>query len=493
MRFPGAACPVLLSALAGCSVLYNPSDLPAPRIDAAPPPDMPTDSNLRAPRVEEVGPRILLEGQGTGGSRPAILTLLGANLGRDATISIAPTAGPDSTLQIQVDNANAVGSASGRALAVPVTLAVDPAHGSDGASDVLLTVTLTQTSDDGQPVTLQVADQVVLRNLPELTAPVTEAVSPPVLYSQVEVSAPISFNPRKGAPAAVIRAVGSVTLGDVKADGSGDTPGPGGGVGGSSQGPARGGGVGGGGPAVLLAVGSTASGGGYGTAGGDGVSIGLGTPVEGGMVSGDDLITSYASNTSGGGGGGGSAGGGGGGTLEITAGGTLRVGKVTANGARGTNNSGGGSGGAIVLRSGAVATLDGDVLAVGGGAANNVSVGGQGRIRFDVPVQVGTPAILGARRAGVSFDLAAGGNPLVATTPEPELSVLSTAGSAQFSVVVLTANNTTSSSTSVTFGSTAAVFRPTLIEGFNRVCVSPPQGNPTLVESTTCIDIAYVP
>ncbi|MBC7976201.1 MAG: hypothetical protein H7138_14610, partial [Myxococcales bacterium] len=166
---------------------------------------------------------------------------------------------------------------------------------------------------------------------------------------------------------------------------------------------------------------------------------------------------------------------------------------VTAIGVRGTNSGGGGSGGAIVLRSGAAATLNGDILATGGTAANNVSVGGQGRVRYDFPTQMGTPTITAVKRAGVSFDIAAGVNPLVVTEQQPELRVLSEAAGTQFNVAVLTANNTTSSSTNVTFGSTAAVFRPTLIEGFNRVCVSPPQGNPTLVESTTCIDIAYVP
>jgi hypothetical protein len=495
MRLFGTACTALVSTLAGCSLLYNPNNLPQPKVDAAPvidaapadvPPDMATDANLDMPSFTQIAPGTLLEGQGTGGSRPAILTIVG-NFGPDATVAIEPTAGPDPTILIQVDSANLVRSTG--VLAVPVILPVDPMHGNAAATDVPLTVTVTQTGGDQQPVQLVITGKVTLTNLPELTAPITAVASSPPLYSQVKVTMPITFTASAAAARALIRAVGSIELLDVHADGGSGAPGPGGGAGGTTAPPAAGGGAGGGKAAILLTLGSTASGGGFGEAGGPGTGL---AAVAGGVMSGDALITSYDNNGSGGGGGGGSVGGGGGGTLEITAGGTLTVGKVSANGGGGGNSGGGGSGGAIVLRAGGLAKLNGSITASGGTAAGGVGGGGLGRLRYDLAAQMGTPVMTAVKHAGVAFDAMPGVNPLVTRDRSQRLRVLGEPGSTVWTVFSSDATGTASSST-FTFGSASASIPTSLVAGFNRVCVTPPMGRLTTVESTNCIDIAYVP
>jgi hypothetical protein len=494
MRLSGTACTALVSTLAGCSLLYNPNNLPGAKLDAGPmidvappdvPPDMPTDTNVDMPTFLNIGPSTLLEGQGTGGSRPAILAIVGGNFGRDATVTIEPTAGPDPTILIEVDNANIVRSPSGSAIAVPVILPVDPAHGTPAATDVPLTVTVTQMGAS-QPITLPITGKVTLRNLPELTAPITAMPSPPILYSQVKVTAPIVFAPSATAPPAVIRAVGSIDLVEVHADGANGPPGPGGGVGGST-GPGDGGGVGGGKAAILLNLASTASGGGFGEAGGPASGL---FPVAPGIASGDDLITRYSTNGSGGGGGATSVGGGGGGTLELTAGGTLTVGKVSANGGGGGGSGGGGSGGAIVLRSAGAANLKGDITASGGAGAGGSGSGGRGRLRYDLPARTGTGAMTAVKRAGVAFDI---DNPLITTDAQQRVRLISEAASTTWTVSILNARGDTSSSLPLTFGSAAASISPILTFGYNRLCVTPPNSDPTILESTNCIDIAYVP
>ena len=500
MRFVGTAWAAMVSTLAGCSLLYNPNNLPQPKLDAggpetdvgipidalimadAPPPDMPTDTNLANPVVTEIGPKVLFEGQGTGGSRRAILAIVGGNFGPDATVAIDPTSAPDPTILIDIDNANIVRSPSGTALAVPITLPVDPAHGSPTAKDVPLTITVMQTG--ASP--LATSGKVLLRNLPELTTPITSMSSPPVLYSQVKVVTPISFAASTTAAPAVIRAIGSIELNDVHADASGGTPGPGGGVGGNTT-PGNGGGAGGGKAAVLLTIGSTASGGGFGTAGAPGTGL---APVAGGVASGDNLISAFATNGSGGGGGGGSVGGGGGGQLEITAGGTLTIGKVSANGA--SPGGGGGSGGAIVLRAGALAKLNGDITAAGGGGSG-IASGGIGRLRFDVPARMGSPAMTAVTHVGASFDIATDANPLVTTDSHPLLHLLGESSSAVWTMSVVNAQGSTTSSQTFTFGSSSATVTPALSSGYNRICVSPPTGDPSILESSNCIDLAYVP
>ena len=62
--------------LAGCSLIYNPNNLPDPRvIDAAV-----VDANPCALVIDDVAPKIIDEGQGAGGSVPALVVLHGNNI-----------------------------------------------------------------------------------------------------------------------------------------------------------------------------------------------------------------------------------------------------------------------------------------------------------------------------------------------------------------------------------------------------------------------------
>jgi hypothetical protein len=482
-------------SLAGCSLLYSPNNLPAPAIDATVPPDLYVTMHPDLLTLDAAGPMVLFEGQGTGGSRPAILAITGSNIADDATVALLPTGGQSPAPMIEVDNAHA-GHAPG-VLAVPVTLPIDTSRGTAGASDVALTVQVTQMAPPGSgapAIVKSLEGQVVLRNLPELDAPVTSSAALAPLYSRVALSSALSFTPGAAAGPAVIRAVSSISAGDVHADAQGASPGPGGAGGGAAS--TRGAGPGGGNPAALLSGGllEAGSGGGYGSVGGSGGSLLNPTSNPGGPATGDELITSYASSAgSGGGGGNSNSGGGAGGTLELTAGGTLTVGRVTANGGAGSGNGGGGSGGAIVLRSGAVAMF-GAITAGGGGVVSGSGAGGggSGRLRYDVPSVGGAiPTLPTANRRGAAFLEAI---PLVTNDPRQTLQLISIAASdLSFKVFVLDAAGITTEATMVTFAAPAVAIKPTLNAGYNRVCVTPPQGNPTLAESTSCIDIAYVP
>lgn len=493
----GIACTVVgASALTGCSLLYNPNNLPAAVSDAAAPPDLYVLVRPDLLELDAAGPPMLFEGQGTGGSRPAILAITGTNLAEDASVALLPADGQSPAPMIQIDNAHA-GHAPG-VLAVPVTLAIDTSRGTTGMSDVALTVQVTQMSPGG-PVVKTLEGRVVLRNLPELDAPITNSAALAPLYSRVQVKAGLSFT--ASAASAIVRAVSSIDVGDVHADGNGAAPGPGGAGGGASQ--AAGGGLGGGKPGTLvdlshLSLLVAGSGGGFAQAGA------TGQPSNpGGAAYGDDLLVSYSSSTSssGGGGGGASPGGGGGGTLELTAGGTLTTGNIAANGAMGGMGSllagaaGGGSGGVIVLRSGGPAKL-GAISASGGAggttAPNGGGGGGGGRLQYDVPSIVGTvPMMPVASRQGAAF---LEGIPLITNDPRQTLQLTgAVANDLSFKVFVLDAASITTEETTVTFAASMVAIKPTLNVGYNRVCVTPPLGNPSISESTNCIEIAYVP
>jgi hypothetical protein len=491
MKVMSVACTVAgVSVLMGCSLLYNPNNLPPLPIDAA------VDATGVLPdllAITAVGPLVLLEGQGTGGSRPAILAIEGNNIASDATVTLVPVDAQGAAPVIEVDNAHAVHALGGTVLAVPVTLPVDPNRGKPNAIDVMLTVQVTQMGASGTPVVVPLAGKLTLRNLPELDTAITEVTALASRYSQVSVSAGLSFTAHANASPVVIRAVGAIDfgMGDVHVDALGQTPGPGGNAGGAKG--ANGGGAGGGRPSGLLSGGllAAASGGGYGTAGTPGGAVGNANATPGGLATGDDFLKSYPTNASSGGGGGdNNPGGGGGGTLELTAGGTLTVGKVSANGGSAGGNAGGGSGGAILLRSGANATL-GAITANGGSGGGSGGGGGVGRVRYDVLSLAGT-APPGARR-GVVFDPSGGNIPLATNDAHQPLRVVSTTGATDYKVFVLNKDGTTTASTTVTFGSSSAVITPTLVLGYNRICVTPPGSTPDIVESTNCLDIAYVP
>ena len=121
MRHHLAALFLLLSAN-GCSLLYNPNNLPPPNADADDGDGV--DADPTKFQVDDVGPHVLLEGQGIGGSRPAILTLIGQGFVEGVEVElIAPGGEP---VKFVVDNLNIVVASGGSVLAVPVVLPVDP-------------------------------------------------------------------------------------------------------------------------------------------------------------------------------------------------------------------------------------------------------------------------------------------------------------------------------------------------------------------------------
>ena len=493
----GIACTVVAtSALMGCSLLYNPNNLPAATvaaIDAAVPPDLYVLVRPDLLELDTALPPVLFEGQGTGGSRPAILAITGNNLAEDATVALVPVDGQSPAPMIEVDNAQAKHAPG--VLAVPVTLPIDTSRGTAGVSDVALTVQVTQMAAGG-PVVKTLEGRVVLRNLPELDAPIPSSAALAPLYSRVLVKTSWSFT--TSATKAIVRAVSSIDVGDVHADGSGAAPGPGGAGGGATLG--AGAGPGGGRPGTLVDLMHVAllvagSGAGFAQVGA------VGQPSNpGGAAYGDDLLTVYSANaSSGGGGGGASPGGGGGGTLELTAGGTLTTGNVSANGATGGAGSliagaaGGGSGGVIVLRSGGPAKL-GTISVSGGlgGTMTSSGAGGGGRLRYDLAAIAGTPPGMPATsRQGPAFLEAI---PPITNDPRQALQLTgAVANELSFKIFVLDASGITTEQTTVTFAASSVAIKPTLNPGYNRVCVTPPLGNPSIAESTNCIDIAYVP
>src|SRR5689334_23991009 len=80
----------IASALAGCSLIYNPNNLPAAH-DAA------IDAEIIDPtmfEIDDVQPRAINEGQGEFGSPPALVVIHGKNIvDRNPVVSIAPASG----------------------------------------------------------------------------------------------------------------------------------------------------------------------------------------------------------------------------------------------------------------------------------------------------------------------------------------------------------------------------------------------------------------
>src|SRR5512140_507569 len=191
-------------ALTGCSLIYNPSNLPPP-VDA-----QPIDANPSMLSLDGAGPQLLLEGQGTGGSRPAILAITGKNLTAAATVRVYATG--SETPMITVNNNDSMitskVSAASDVLAVSVTLPIDPALPASATSamqDIPLTIEVSQPAASG-PVTQTLKGAVTLRTLPELIAGTADSASLQPMYSQVDLSGPLTFTAAAPArPRALIR------------------------------------------------------------------------------------------------------------------------------------------------------------------------------------------------------------------------------------------------------------------------------------------------
>ena len=480
MRLQLAAL-LLSSTTGGCSLLYNPNNIAVPIADAmVVPSDMfVADADPTMLQVDDVGPHVLLEGQGAGGSRPAILTLNGHHFVDGVQVQLIAPGGEPVTFV--VDNLNIVVAPGRDVLSVPVSLPVDVGR---GPAMVPMTVKVTQGA-----VTKMLVGKLQIRNLNELgDAAVTDSAALDSLYSRIDHPTLITFAVTPSKPPAVFRAVSSILLGEITANATAAAAGPGGSIGGAVS--AAGGGSGGGQPG---SVSGGAGGAGFVTAG----EIGAGIGGAGGAQIGEPLIKGYATNHgSGGGGGSGSVGGGSGGTVEITAGGTVRVGKIEVNGANaaagGVSGGGGGAGGVVLIRAGVSAELTGVITANPGAGSTGTGLAGgtgrSGRIRIDVPLIIGTPQITPPAHYGMSLD---------PTSPRSTKNVMQPIVSYgtlddTFKVFVLNAAGNSTSQSVATFGTTTININPTLSAGYNRVCVTA-NNNVSVEEATNCIDIAYLP
>jgi hypothetical protein len=532
---PALAVALASSAIAGCSLIYNPNNLPGvpgeageAGIDA--PPDAPPDAEIILDAdptmliLDSVAPSSIDEGQGDGGSRAALVVIGGRQIiDNNTTVEITADTGT-----VLLTLGSPVIAKNGNWIAIAVTAHVDPAL--DRVSTRSLTVKVTQTlppelgggtktgSLSGK-LTLIGHDELVPAKLPmagaKINSPALDA-----LYSKVDLSG-LATAVFGGADRAKLRSVSGIKTAALNATGAtgtatavaGEAGGCGGGAPASSAGscPPSGGGAG---VNNGLLNGGGGGGGGFASAGSTGDGQGAGGAGSG---NGDEQITSYdilngiRQNQAGGGGGGGptlplvgqlipgGGGGAGGGSIELTAGGDLTVGTVTANGGPGQSpglaaGGGGGAGGLVMLRTGG--TLTAGMISVQGGAGgggnlgNNGGKGADGRVRWDAPAGGAPPVVAGTRTVhrGPSFLLTT----QVFRITDPTISVIGTPGD-RFDVSVENEGTIyTGQSTSIA-DTGMGVFSPPLHQGLNHVCIVLDGGKPKTSEAEKCVDVAFLP
>ena len=385
------ACLAALVALAcGCSLIYNPSNLPTVNPDADIDAKLVADADPSMLTLTHVTPSLLIEGEGTGGGRSRVLVVHGVHLVPGAQVAVALHGG--GTAKVTVDNTAAQVSDDGYMVAVPIVVDVDPDL--DAGMLVRLDVTVTQPNGDSTIAkTLDMLEDpagapvVQIKGLDELTGAAVALPSGVNEFSSVDITGGVTAATPANGPV-IVRASSSVSITGTshvnavnKVGGAGAASG---GTGQTALAAAT--------PGMGLGGGRVSGGGGsYGSKGGGSSPDPVGTAA---------LATLDLPNRGSGGAGGnltvlggvGGAGGGGGGSIEITAGGTLVLGTVEAKGGPGVNaggdDGGGGSGGTILLRSG-VSVMATAVSAAGGPAGGTgVGVGGDGRIRIDAPTMV---------------------------------------------------------------------------------------------------------
>lgn len=495
---------VLLSMpLGGCSLIYSSDRLPA--LNDAPPADVEPFSIT----LERVSPAVLLEGQGEGGSRPAVLVVHGTNIAAGATVMVTTHRGEMSNASVMVDNAAAVVDAYGQSIAVPITLGVDK---NIGPSQLIrLDVTVIQPppnaevratlGDDEDPV-------LTLQGLPELDGTPDAMMLDAPLYSRIDATdIPIAG---RTAPL-ILRSTSSITIGGagpLALNAVNREPGPGGLRGGE------------GGAGSLLGTGidgkqGDGDGGGRQNGGGAGFSQ-MGEPGTGGSgpITGEASLTTLGGKNRASGGAGGKGanlvanpkggdGGGGGGTLELTAGGDLKVsvlieakGGIGGQGSGTASAGGGGAGGVVLLRAGGALILDQGVTATGGprGPGGNIAAGkgSDGRVRVDTPDPssqiVSTPAV-GYR--GPRFDPM---TPMVVREEKPQLTFVGQPG-ALIKYTIEGGEDRTLGPIEITLmgtGKTTVPLGMPLFRGLNRLCALVTGVTERRDEAENCITLAYL-
>ena len=478
--------PTLLAA--GCSLIYNPSNITKPDAarDVAPdmkpgPQDAPeivADANPAALVVTSVEPTTIREGQGEGGSRQAVLVVHGMNIIPGATISIAAKHSGDMPMVTSMAGGEVIAS-DHNFIAVPVTAAVNATCDS---GTLPLTVTVMQA---GASATID----WTLTCLPQInqSTNLTLPTAQPNEYSEVVLAGSAAIVPADTNGQLIVRATADISVGgaiDVSA--SGANPGPGGSAGGAASKSGVGGG--GGGPGGGLFGGGGGGGAGYHDKGSDGTGGIIGGPAQGDIP----MTGGYAVNYASGGGGGDGVGGGGGGTVELTAGGSLVAHMITSKGANGGSSTlgsggGGGAGGTIVLRGASVNAMGSLSVASGTGTGGGGN-GSVGRIRIDTPSFTGTAPAGGF--TGLSIDAA---TPLVTNSATPTITIHGTAG-ARYDIFTLDqGNNIKDEADNKLLGGASGQMTPQVHWGWNKVCVVPHGGAPTTTESASCVELAFLP
>ncbi len=484
----------LASALAGCSLLYNPSDIPRPDPDASVVDAPLADADPTMLQLVAVTSPELLEGQGDLGSMPAVLVVTGHHLTPDATIAVAPTA---ANANVVLELGAKVVAIDGDWIAVPVTARVMPSVDESNGS-IPLTVTVAQ-------VGISATTSWSLKPLDDITEAVATSLQPPykAQYSHIDIDGDLEIKGSGTSELARLRAVAGIRIaGMVTAVSS---------VTGASDRDAVAGGCAGGQPGGPGGCPSVSGGGATGGGGGGGGFSSDGSPGAGanngaaGAEAGDALISSWAMNVGGGGGGGGGglgnggAGGASGGRIELTAGGNLSVGAITMNGRPGTaaqvlslgGAGGGGAGGAILVRAGG--TLSVGALSARGGAggatpaAKAGGMGADGRIRYDA---ASPPAITSTPEAHRGFSIAPLTPPITRTKMQA-VTVSGTPGD-QFDVYVVNGGASTKTGDQTLFGASLQVMLALRI-GHDQICVVPRGVAFATIEARTCTEIAYLP
>jgi hypothetical protein len=467
---------LLTIPLGGCSLLYDPDRLAA-AADAAPPP---LDVRPCELKITDISPLMLYEGTGVGGSRPAVVVITGENLVNSNTrVFVKKSGEPDPTTLISLDNEKLEVGDHAQQLVAQVTVPIDTMTLKAGTT-IPLDVTVTQDCDTG-PVTVMLSGKIALKGLDELvlTGTTLSLVGGVQEFSQIDIGAAVAITPMAGQTMPIVlRSRSSVKIANasaIKLDATGRTGGPAGGTGGTG-----GSGLGG--------VGTP----------GTGPSPGQPSGGPGGFDNTDPgLNTLNNPNRSSGGAGGdgstlgtGGTGGGGGGSIEISAGGDLQVGAISARGAAGTAGSGGagagggGSGGAILLRAGGTLTAgDLDVRSAGTGV--------RGRARYDA----GGTAMVNAGELGMDHLRGPmfGNLPFSVRTPKPEFTVLGKPLTA-FKYFVFKPDGSVSSLTQVLFradGTAKVTLSEELKPGANQICLVTESGSATS-QTSNCADIAYL-
>jgi len=520
---PLLALAIGCSALAGCSLLYSPNNLPSAPLEAGvSDAEVILDADPRMLVLDEVAPSTIYEGQGDGGSAPALVVVHGHHIiDSGTTVEITPTSGAPS-----LAFGAAVVARSGNWIAIPVTAHVD--GGLHRTDMIRLDVKVTETIPaelGGGTATFTLHDKLVLQGLSELTsasATIDTGTLEP-LYSKVDLSAvTTTFT---GANRAIIHSVSSITAKAIAASGAegGTTAATAILVGGCpGGGPASGGGCDGviGGKAgmtggVLLGGAGGGGGGGFATTGQGGFGNGAGAA---GSSTGDPLLATYdgfanhTANRSGGGGGGGmptvggngGAGGGGGGAIELTAGGDLMVGAITANGGAGekgsgiTTGGGGGAGGLVMLRADSALTINGAISVNPGlGGTSGLGAGGSGspgRVRWDA--QTGGPPTVasGTLHRGPVFTLTT----RLFRAPEDFIVLTGTPGD-RFDVYAVNGGLTYTGTgfpdqEQPVIGPAGTVsFKQVLQQGLSHLCVTLEGGQHGTSEGDKCVDVAFLP